>query len=123
MSFVFCNQCGHRNPPESAFCSACGAALEPLEEHTISIARVDPHQDAIGHEDNPTLSLGEIPANVSATRTQRIVRSREAHRARHRLRRLRPGILGRAIFGLPQPCLTQDTAPGYWMAGKAPGVT
>jgi pSer/pThr/pTyr-binding forkhead associated (FHA) protein len=24
---VFCNQCGHRNPPGSNFCSSCGAAL------------------------------------------------------------------------------------------------
>lgn len=65
MSFVFCNQCGHRNPPESAFCSACGAALEPLDEHTISLARVDPHQDAIGHDDNPTVSLAEIPESAA----------------------------------------------------------
>jgi len=25
---VFCNQCGHRNPPGSKFCSSCGAALD-----------------------------------------------------------------------------------------------
>jgi hypothetical protein len=24
---VFCNQCGHRNPPGSNFCSSCGASL------------------------------------------------------------------------------------------------
>ncbi|MFM8827604.1 MAG: zinc-ribbon domain-containing protein, partial [Actinomycetota bacterium] len=24
MSYVFCNRCGHRNPPNSGFCSACG---------------------------------------------------------------------------------------------------
>lgn len=64
MTSVFCNQCGHRNPPESAFCSACGTALQPLDEHTISLPKVDPHQDAIGTEDNPTVSLGDLPANV-----------------------------------------------------------
>ena len=30
MSGVFCNQCGHRNPAASNFCSSCGAALEPV---------------------------------------------------------------------------------------------
>lgn len=64
MSIIYCNQCGHRNPPDAAFCSACGAALKPLDEHTISLARVDPHQDAIGHDDNPTVSLGEIPEST-----------------------------------------------------------
>lgn len=65
MTSVYCNQCGHRNPPDSAFCSACGAALEPLDEHTISLARVDPLQDAIGDDDNPTVSLGEIPESTA----------------------------------------------------------
>ncbi len=25
---MFCNQCGHRNPPGSRFCSSCGSVLE-----------------------------------------------------------------------------------------------
>jgi len=41
MSYVFCNQCGHRNPPASSFCSACGATLDSAGEHTASIARTD----------------------------------------------------------------------------------
>ncbi len=28
---MFCNQCGHRNPPGSNFCSSCGAALNLTE--------------------------------------------------------------------------------------------
>ncbi|HET9731818.1 MAG TPA: FHA domain-containing protein [Acidimicrobiales bacterium] len=31
---MFCNQCGHRNPPASNFCSSCGAPLEPAGEDT-----------------------------------------------------------------------------------------
>ncbi|MEY4371588.1 MAG: hypothetical protein RL219_357 [Actinomycetota bacterium] len=40
MSYVFCNGCGHRNPPSSAFCSACGAVLDATGEHTASLSRV-----------------------------------------------------------------------------------
>ena len=29
--YVFCNQCGHRNPPTSAFCSSCGSPLDSLD--------------------------------------------------------------------------------------------
>ena len=28
---MYCNQCGHRNPPGSNFCSSCGAALNLAE--------------------------------------------------------------------------------------------
>ncbi len=28
---MFCNQCGHRNPADARFCSACGAPLERPE--------------------------------------------------------------------------------------------
>lgn len=40
MAYVFCNHCGHRNPPHSSFCSACGTVLDHSDEHTASIARV-----------------------------------------------------------------------------------
>lgn len=38
MSDVFCNNCGHRNPAGSNFCSSCGAVLEvePLDHTTIT---------------------------------------------------------------------------------------
>jgi pSer/pThr/pTyr-binding forkhead associated (FHA) protein len=51
MAYVFCNQCGHRNPPESSFCSACGATLDHTGEHTAAIARTD--------VTDPTLLSGE----------------------------------------------------------------
>jgi hypothetical protein len=40
MTYVFCNRCGHRNPPHSSFCSACGNVLDHTDEHTASIAKV-----------------------------------------------------------------------------------
>ena len=42
MNYVFCNGCGHRNPPNSSFCSSCGSELDSTGEHTASLARVDP---------------------------------------------------------------------------------
>jgi pSer/pThr/pTyr-binding forkhead associated (FHA) protein len=56
VAYVFCNQCGHRNPPESNFCSSCGAPLDVTDDRTITIAKVDPHQDAIGPDDDITVS-------------------------------------------------------------------
>lgn len=60
MTYVFCNRCGHRNPPTSAFCSACGSVLDLKEEHTITLAKVDPLQDAPGPEDDLVVDLDEI---------------------------------------------------------------
>ena len=42
MSYVFCNQCGHRNPPRASFCSSCGAVLDLPDDRTIVIAQIDP---------------------------------------------------------------------------------
>lgn len=61
MAYVFCNRCGHRNPPRSAFCSACGHILDVLDERTITIPKIDPLQDAVGDSDDAHISLSEIP--------------------------------------------------------------
>ena len=37
----FCNQCGHRNPPTSSFCSSCGTPLDSLDDRTITLSAVD----------------------------------------------------------------------------------
>lgn len=42
MAYVFCNHCGHRNPPHSSFCSACGNVLDRSDEHTASITKIGP---------------------------------------------------------------------------------
>ena len=60
MSYVFCNQCGHRNPPVSAFCSACGTVLDIVSDHTITLAKTDSLQDAPGPEDDVQVSLTNI---------------------------------------------------------------
>ena len=41
MADVFCNNCGHRNPPEANFCSACGAALVHHSDLTLTISSVE----------------------------------------------------------------------------------
>ncbi len=65
MAHVFCNQCGHRNPQESSFCSACGAVLGNIDDHTITLARVDPLQDAPGAADDVIVHIADLPASAS----------------------------------------------------------
>lgn len=62
MSYVFCNKCGHRNPPTSGFCSACGAVLDLVEDRTITLAKVDPLFDAPGRADDVQVDLNQIAA-------------------------------------------------------------
>ena len=59
--YVFCNRCGHRNPPSSAFCSSCGSPLDTLDDRTINLTRVDPLQEAPGADDDLVVPLGELP--------------------------------------------------------------
>jgi pSer/pThr/pTyr-binding forkhead associated (FHA) protein len=63
-SYVFCNQCGHRNPPTSTFCSSCGSPLDSLHDRTITLAAVDPLQDAPGRDDDIVVPVGELPTEV-----------------------------------------------------------
>ena len=66
MAYVFCNQCGHRNPPESGFCSSCGSVLDRIADHTITLAKVDPLQDAPGVEDDVVVSVGDLAPGVAS---------------------------------------------------------
>ncbi|HQZ34147.1 MAG TPA: FHA domain-containing protein [Ilumatobacteraceae bacterium] len=61
MAYVFCNQCGYRNPPEAAFCSSCGGILDRLGDHTITLAKIDPLLDAPGPDDDIIVDLGNLP--------------------------------------------------------------
>lgn len=63
-SYVFCNHCGHRNPPGSAFCSSCGSPLDSLDDRTINLTRVDPLQDASGPDDDLVVPVGELPVET-----------------------------------------------------------
>lgn len=71
MAYVFCNHCGHRNPPESGFCSSCGGVLDYIDDHTITIAKVDPLQDAPGTDDDVVVNLREL----STTSASLVVRN------------------------------------------------
>jgi pSer/pThr/pTyr-binding forkhead associated (FHA) protein len=57
---VFCNQCGHRNPPGSNFCSSCGAALNLSsgDDTTVTIVLNSEGQDL---EEELAVSLDELP--------------------------------------------------------------
>jgi len=63
VSGVFCNQCGHRNPAGSNFCSSCGAALEPGEDHTVTFQAVEAAGDPAA-EDALTVSIGDLPEGL-----------------------------------------------------------
>lgn len=65
MSYVFCNRCGHRNPPTSAFCSACGAVLDIVDDRTITLAKVDPLMDAPGAQDDTVVDLNGIESGTA----------------------------------------------------------
>jgi len=64
MGSVFCNQCGHRNAGDAAFCSSCGAILPQAADLTITLAKVDPLQDAPGPADDTLVSLADLPSGV-----------------------------------------------------------
>jgi len=66
MAYVFCNQCGHRNPPESTFCSSCGSVLDNIADHTLTLQRVDPLQDAAGPADDVVVPLSELSQDVAS---------------------------------------------------------
>ena len=63
MAFVFCNNCGHRNPANSNFCSSCGAALDvgARRTRTITFHPVDPLQDAPGPTTTPSSAWPTCP--------------------------------------------------------------
>jgi len=63
-TYVFCNQCGHRNPPESTFCSSCGEPLDSLGDRTITLAAIDPLQDAPGPKDDIVVPVGELSTEI-----------------------------------------------------------
>ncbi len=63
-SYVFCNQCGHRNPPTSTFCSSCGSPLDSLDDRTITLAAIDPLQGAPGTDDDIVVPIGDLPTEI-----------------------------------------------------------
>jgi hypothetical protein len=66
MAYVFCNQCGHRNPPESGFCSSCGAVLDRLDDHTVTLGKVDPLLDAPGAADDVVVHMSALADDAAS---------------------------------------------------------
>lgn len=62
---MFCNQCGHRNPPDAMFCSSCGGVLDRPDDHTITIPKIDPLQDAPGPADDAIIRIDDLPTEVA----------------------------------------------------------
>jgi pSer/pThr/pTyr-binding forkhead associated (FHA) protein len=65
VAYVFCNQCGHRNPPESSFCSSCGSPLDVQGDRTITLAPVDPLQESSSTDDDIVVPMGELPTDTA----------------------------------------------------------
>ena len=63
-TYVFCNQCGHRNPPESSFCSSCGEPMDSLKDRTVTLTAIDKLQHAPGTDDDLVIPIGELPLKV-----------------------------------------------------------
>jgi pSer/pThr/pTyr-binding forkhead associated (FHA) protein len=68
MSGVFCNQCGHRNPSGSNFCSSCGAALELAAsdtgaDHTVTFQPVESTGEPSA-EETLTVSVDDLPEGL-----------------------------------------------------------
>jgi FHA domain/zinc-ribbon domain len=58
---VFCNHCGHANPPGSNFCSSCGAPLVARGEDPTTVTFVPPTGE--GFED-VAVEVGDMPDGV-----------------------------------------------------------
>jgi hypothetical protein len=59
---VYCNQCGHRNPVGSNFCSSCGAVLEHSgEDEATTITFLPVEQAGEVGEEEVTVTLDEVP--------------------------------------------------------------
>ncbi len=60
---VFCNNCGHRNPPDANFCSSCGSVLTAQSsDTTVTLHPVD-SQGESGEEDL-TVTLSDRPSGA-----------------------------------------------------------
>ena len=67
---MFCNQCGHRNPPSSNFCSSCGAALQQTgEDTTITFHPVESAGEVA--DDELTVHIEDLPEGAGVLLVKR----------------------------------------------------
>ena len=61
---MYCNQCGHRNPTGSNFCSSCGAVLEHTsgDQTTITFLPIESAGEVA--EEEVSVSVGDVPAGL-----------------------------------------------------------
>ncbi len=60
MTDVFCNNCGHRNPPRANFCSSCGNALDHSDSEPKTIT-FSPIESAGETEEEHAVTLPDLP--------------------------------------------------------------
>jgi pSer/pThr/pTyr-binding forkhead associated (FHA) protein len=58
---VYCNQCGHHNPPGSNFCSSCGAPLATLREDPTTVTFIP--EPGEGYDD-VSVEIDEVPTGI-----------------------------------------------------------
>jgi pSer/pThr/pTyr-binding forkhead associated (FHA) protein len=62
---VFCNQCGHRNPDGSNFCSSCGAVLEQTgDDETTTITFMPVESAGELADEEVTVTVDEVPEGL-----------------------------------------------------------
>ncbi len=63
MDGVFCNNCGHRNPPDANFCSSCGAVLsQGPADTTVTLHPVDAQGEA--GDEELSVTLPDRPSDI-----------------------------------------------------------
>ena len=62
---MFCNQCGHRNPAGSNFCSSCGAVLEHAGGEDTTITFMPEDGTGEGTEDDLSVNLDMLPQELA----------------------------------------------------------
>jgi len=63
---MYCNQCGHRNPEDSNFCSSCGAVLEHpagVDPATVTLAPSEGSGEV--SDEKVVVNLGELPPDTA----------------------------------------------------------
>jgi pSer/pThr/pTyr-binding forkhead associated (FHA) protein len=62
---VYCNQCGHRNPVGSNFCSSCGAVLEHSgEDEATTITFLPVESSGEVNDEEVTVTIDEVPEGL-----------------------------------------------------------
>jgi pSer/pThr/pTyr-binding forkhead associated (FHA) protein len=61
---MFCNQCGHRNPEGSNFCSSCGAVLEHPGDEPSTITLVPVESAGEVGDEELRVDIADLPADM-----------------------------------------------------------